>query len=34
VIGTFVRFPINSAIGLGILLAGLPAYAFWRTRTR
>jgi APA family basic amino acid/polyamine antiporter len=32
VIGTFVRFPINSAIGLGILLAGLPAYAFWRSR--
>jgi APA family basic amino acid/polyamine antiporter len=32
VIGTFVRFPINSAIGLGILLAGLPAYAFWRRR--
>lgn len=34
VIGTFVRFPINSAIGLGILLAGLPAYAFWRARAR
>ena len=33
VIGTFVRFPINSAIGLGILLAGLPAYAFWRARS-
>jgi APA family basic amino acid/polyamine antiporter len=33
VIGTFVRFPVNSAIGLGILLAGLPAYAFWRTRS-
>ena len=30
VIGTFVRFPVNSAIGLAILLAGLPAYAFWR----
>lgn len=30
VIGTFVKYPINSAIGLGILLAGLPAYAFWR----
>jgi APA family basic amino acid/polyamine antiporter len=34
VIGTFVRFPINSAIGLGILLAGLPAYAFWKTRSK
>ena len=33
VIGTFVRFPINSTIGLGILLAGLPAYAFWRARS-
>ncbi|MDP9194518.1 MAG: amino acid permease [Acidobacteriota bacterium] len=33
VIGTFVRFPINSAIGLGILLAGLPAYAFWKSRS-
>ncbi len=33
VIGTFVRFPVNSAIGLGILLAGLPAYAFWRQRS-
>lgn len=33
VIGTFVRFPLNSAIGLGILLAGLPAYAFWRQRS-
>ena len=33
VIGTFVRYPINSAIGLGILLAGLPAYAFWRRRS-
>ncbi|HEV7764343.1 MAG TPA: amino acid permease [Thermoanaerobaculia bacterium] len=32
VVGTFIRFPINSAIGLGILLAGLPAYAFWRRR--
>jgi APA family basic amino acid/polyamine antiporter len=30
VIGTFVRFPLNSTIGLAILLAGLPAYAFWR----
>jgi APA family basic amino acid/polyamine antiporter len=33
VIGTFVRYPVNSAIGLGILLAGLPAYAFWRRRS-
>jgi basic amino acid/polyamine antiporter, APA family len=33
VAGTFVRSPVNSAIGLGILLAGLPAYAWWRRRT-
>jgi len=34
VIGTFAKFPINSTIGLAILLAGLPAYAFWRSRSR
>ena len=32
VIGTFARSPINSAIGLAILAAGLPAYWFWRPR--
>ena len=32
VIGTFARSPVNSAIGLGILAAGLPAYWFWRRR--
>lgn len=32
VIGTIVRSPKDSAIGLGILAAGLPAYAFWRRR--
>jgi len=32
VIGTFARFPVNSAIGVGILLAGLPAYWWWRSR--
>jgi basic amino acid/polyamine antiporter, APA family len=26
------RYPQNSAIGLGIMLSGLPAYLFWRTR--
>ncbi len=30
VIGTIAASPKNSAIGLGILLAGLPAYRFWR----
>ena len=32
VVATFVRSPRDSAIGLGILLAGLPAYWFWRRR--
>ncbi|HUP62484.1 MAG TPA: amino acid permease [Thermoanaerobaculia bacterium] len=30
VLGTVARSPINSAIGFGILLAGLPAYWFWQ----
>ncbi len=32
VLGTFWQAPVNSIIGFGILLAGLPAYWFWRTR--
>ena len=32
VIGTVARSPVNSAIGFAILLAGLPAYWFWRSR--
>ena len=32
VIGTFKHFPVNSAIGVGILLAGLPAYWWWSSR--
>jgi len=32
VAGTVVRSPINSAIGFGILFAGLPAYLFWQSR--
>jgi APA family basic amino acid/polyamine antiporter len=32
VVATFVRAPRDSAIGLGILMAGLPAYWFWRRR--
>ena len=32
VAGTVVRSPVNSAIGFGILFAGLPAYLFWQTR--
>jgi APA family basic amino acid/polyamine antiporter len=29
--GTFVRAPMNSIIGIGILLAGLPAWWMWST---
>ena len=32
VLGTFARAPMNSIVGIGILLAGLPAYAIWRRR--
>jgi basic amino acid/polyamine antiporter, APA family len=29
---TVYRYPHNSAIGLGIMLTGMPVYLFWRTR--
>jgi len=29
---TLYRYPHNSLIGLGIMLTGLPAYLFWKTR--
>jgi APA family basic amino acid/polyamine antiporter len=32
VAGTFAKAPKDSAIGLGILLAGLPAWWLWRRR--
>jgi APA family basic amino acid/polyamine antiporter len=32
VINTVYRYPANTLIGLGILLAGIPAYFFWRWR--
>jgi APA family basic amino acid/polyamine antiporter len=34
VISTFVRDPRRSFIGLGIAVAGLPVYFFWRARNR
>ena len=32
VINTVYRYPENTLIGLAILLAGIPAYFFWRSR--
>jgi APA family basic amino acid/polyamine antiporter len=32
VVSTVWRYPHNSLIGLGIMLAGLPVYLFWRMR--
>ena len=34
VINTVYRYPENTLIGLVILLAGIPAYFFWRRRNR
>ena len=34
VISTFARDPLRSSIGLGIALAGLPVYFFWRAKSR
>lgn len=33
VINTIYKYPQNTLIGLAILLAGIPAYFFWRTRS-
>ena len=34
VINTFYRYPENTLIGLAILLAGIPAFFFWRARNK
>lgn len=34
VINTVYHFPQNTLIGIAILLAGIPAYLFWRWRSR
>jgi hypothetical protein len=34
VISTVLAAPMDSAIGLGIMLTGLPVYLLWRRRAR
>ena len=34
VLSTIYKYPANSFIGLGIVVAGVPAYHFWRWRRR
>lgn len=34
VISSFLEFPIDSLIGYGVMLAGLPGYALWRMQAR
>lgn len=34
VVNTVYKYPAQSAIGLGILLAGIPVYALWRWKDR
>jgi len=34
VINTIYKYPQNTLIGIGILLAGIPAYLFWRWRNQ
>ncbi len=33
VLNTVYKYPANSAIGLGILLSGIPAYGLWKRRS-
>jgi APA family basic amino acid/polyamine antiporter len=32
-VNTFYKYPVNSMIGFAILLAGVPAYLYWRRKS-
>jgi APA family basic amino acid/polyamine antiporter len=34
VVNTIYKYPKNSLLGMGILLLGLPVYAFWASREK
>lgn len=34
VLNTMYQYPVNTAIGLTIMLAGVPVYYFWSPRRR
>ena len=34
VVNTLIKYPENSSVGVGILLLGLPVYAYWARRRR
>jgi hypothetical protein len=34
VVASAVKYPVNTAIGMGILAAGVPAYFLWTRRAK